>query len=92
MNHHAPRRGSAGKAVTSRAKLFKSNRSQAVRIPKALAFPDSVKEVEVVQVGNTLVLRPVAPSWDDFFDSPPASDDFMRERDQGEFEEREPFD
>jgi branched-chain amino acid transport system ATP-binding protein len=52
----------------------------------------AVKEVEIVQVGNTLVLRPVAPSWDDFFDSPPLGDDFMRERDQGEFEEREPFD
>lgn len=88
MNHHAPPR----KPSATRAKLFRSNRSQALRIPKALAFPDAVKEVEIVQAGNTLVLRPVAPSWDDFFDSPPASDDFMRERDQGEFEEREPFD
>lgn len=88
MNHHAPPR----KPAATRAKLFSSNRSQALRIPKALAFPDSVKEVEVVQVGDTLVLRPVAPSWDDFFDSPPATDDFMRERDQGEFETRESFD
>lgn len=88
MNHHSPPRKPAG----SRARLFKSNRSQAVRIPKALAFPESVKEVEIVAEGNTLVIRPVAPNWDDFFDSPPLGDDFMRERDQGEFEEREPLD
>lgn len=92
MNHHAPRRGAADKPPTSRAKLFKSNRSQAVRIPKALAFPDSVKEVEIVAEGNTLVIRPVPGSWDDFFNSPPLGDDFMADREQGQFEEREPFD
>lgn len=79
-------------AATGRAKLFKSNRSQALRIPKAFAFPEGVKEVEIVQVGNTLVLKPVAGSWDDFFNSELASDDFMRERDQGEFEIRESLD
>jgi antitoxin VapB len=88
MNHHTPNR----KSAASRARLFKSNRSQAVRIPKALAFPDSVKEVEIVAEGNTLIIKPVAGTWDEFFDSPPASDDFMRERDQGEFEERESLD
>ena len=28
--------------------LFKSNRSQAVRLPKAVALPDDVKQVEIV--------------------------------------------
>lgn len=79
-------------AATGRAKLFKSNRSQALRIPKAFAFPEGVKEVEIVQVGETLVLKPVKGTWDDFFNSEPASDDFMRERDQGEFEIRESLD
>ena len=29
------------------SKLFISNRSQAVRLPKAVAFPDGVKQVEI---------------------------------------------
>jgi virulence-associated protein VagC len=31
-----------------RAKLFTSNRSQAVRLPKAVAFPKNVRELERV--------------------------------------------
>lgn len=88
MNHHTPGR----KATPRRARLFRSNRSQAVRIPKALAFPDTVKEVEIVVEGNALVIRPVATGWDAFFATPPLGDDFMNDRDQGEFEKREPLD
>ncbi len=33
--------------------VFKSNRSQAVRLPKAVALPDDVKRVDVVAVGRT---------------------------------------
>ena len=50
--------------------LFKSNRSQAVRLPKNLAFPDSVKKVIVRRVGKSLVITPADALWDDFFDEP----------------------
>ena len=40
-------------------RVFKSGNSLAVRIPKELAFPAAVQEVEIERIGNTLVLRPV---------------------------------
>ena len=50
--------------------IFKSNRSQAVRIPADIAFPDNVKKVIVSRVGKSLTLTPVDAFWDDFFDQP----------------------
>lgn len=41
-------------------RVFKSGNSLAVRIPKELAFPPEVQDVEIERVGNTLVLRPSA--------------------------------
>jgi antitoxin VapB len=72
--------------------LFKSNQTQAVRLPKDVAFPDGVREVEIIKVGNSRVISPVGQSWDSFFNDPDKiSDDFLVERDQGNFEEREPL-
>jgi len=56
--------------LSGRASVFKSNRSQAVRIPKELAFPDSVKQVVVRKQGRSLVITPVNQFWDEFFDLP----------------------
>jgi antitoxin VapB len=53
-----------------KATIFKSNRSQAVRLPKAVAFPEGVKEVTVIQEGKTLRLVPANALWDDFFAEP----------------------
>ena len=52
----------------TRTKLFRSNRSQAARWPKSLAFPDGPKEVSIVR--KRLVIAPSNAVWDDFFDSP----------------------
>lgn len=41
-----------------RTKTFKSGNSQAVRLPKALAFPPGT-ELEVVREGDVVTLRPV---------------------------------
>jgi antitoxin VapB len=40
-------------------RIFKSGNSLAVRIPKELAFAETVHEVDIERVGNTLVVRPV---------------------------------
>jgi antitoxin VapB len=40
-------------------RVFKSGNSLAVRIPKEMAFPAAVQEIDIERVGNTLVLRPV---------------------------------
>ena len=73
-------------------KLFKSNNTQAVRLPKAAAFPEDVTEVEIIVIGSSRLICPVGHRWDTFFNrKSKVSDDFMAERDQGEFEEREPL-
>lgn len=71
--------------------VFKTNRSQAVRLPKAVALPDSVKQVEVVKQGKGRLILPADAVWDDFFDSPGLSEDFMAEREQPAQQERDPL-
>ena len=72
--------------------VFKSNQTQAVRLPKDVAFPEGVTEVEITKVGSSRVISPVGHRWDSYFDRPTRpSDDFLAERDQGAFEQREPL-
>lgn len=63
-------------------KLFKSNGSQALRLPKAVAFPEEVKEVDIVVVGRSRLITPADESWDVWFDAPATSPDFMAAREQ----------
>ncbi|NIA08837.1 MAG: AbrB/MazE/SpoVT family DNA-binding domain-containing protein [Nitrospiraceae bacterium] len=70
-------------------KVFKNNRSQAVRLPKAVAFPESIKEIEITAVGNRRIITPAGQSWDDWFDAPGVSSDFMTDRQQPEDQIRE---
>jgi antitoxin VapB len=75
--------------VTS-STVFTSNRSQAVRLPKAVAFPDDVHRVDILRIGRSRVVVPRGNRWDDLFLSGPgASEDFMTERRQPAGEERE---
>lgn len=65
------------------ASIFKTNQTQAVRLPKAVAFPESVKQVEVKVMGNTRILSPVGSSLSDWFENGmTVSDDFMSNRNQ----------
>jgi len=73
----------------ARTKIFKSNRSQAVRLPKSVSFPESIKNVEIIAIGNKRIIAPADQSWDDWFDGPGVSDDFMEERDQPKDQIRE---
>ena len=65
--------------ATVRTRIFLSNRSQAVRLPKAVALPPTVKEVEVVAVGTTRIITPAGTGWDVWFDEPGVSEDFFAE-------------
>lgn len=69
--------------------VFQSNRSQAVRLPKALALPGDVKRVDVVAVGRTRIIAPAGEAWDSWFDGEGVSADFMADRDQPAAQERE---
>lgn len=69
--------------------VFKSNRSQAVRLPKDVAFSEAVKEVEIVKVGKSRIITPAGTAWDDWFDGVGVSDDFMVTREQPAQQKRE---
>lgn len=69
--------------------VFKTNKTQAVRLPKALAFPDHVKKVKITPHGKGLLIEPVSNSWEDFFNGPRMDDDFMKDRNQPPPQERE---
>ncbi|MFA5516557.1 MAG: type II toxin-antitoxin system VapB family antitoxin [Desulfuromonadales bacterium] len=71
--------------------VFKSNRSQAVRLPKAVALPEDIKQVDVVAVGRTRIITPAGEAWDTWFDGPSVTADFMVERDQPPVQDREGF-
>lgn len=69
--------------------VFQSNRSQAVRLPKAVALPDDVKRVDVVVIGRARLITPAGESWDSWFDGQGVTTDFMSMRDQPADQERE---
>jgi len=76
----------------TRSTVFTTNRSQAVRLPKPVAFPEDVHQVEIIKLGHSRIISPVGKRWEDFFvQGPWSSDDFMNERIQPEAEEREPL-
>jgi antitoxin VapB len=56
--------------MLTRTSLFLSNGSQAVRLPKAVAFPEGLREVVIVPDGPRRIIAPAEAAWDDFFDAP----------------------
>ena len=50
------------------ASVFKSNTSQAVRLPKAVALPASVKRVDIIPLGRARLIVPEGEGWDSWFD------------------------
>lgn len=64
-----------------KAKLFRNGGSQAVRLPKACAFPDGQSEVLIRRDGRRVILEPVDEwpeeflailgSWDEDIPRPP---------------------
>lgn len=70
--------------------IFNNNRTQAVRLPADMRFPDSVKKVEVRVAGLERIIAPAESAWDSFFlGAVTATDDFMTERASQSQAERE---
>ena len=74
-----------------RVKVSKNNKNQAVRLPKPVSFPDTVKEVDIIRLGRSRLITPAGEAWDSWFEGEGVTDDFMNERDQTGTREREPF-
>jgi len=56
----------AGRSRELRAKIFRTGRSQAVRLPKEMRFDEDQTEVRVRREGHRLVLEPL-DEWPDAF-------------------------
>jgi antitoxin VapB len=78
-------------SIMEQGSVFQSNRSQAVRLPKAVALPDDVKRVDVIVVGRTRIITPAGESWDSWFEGEGVTADFMDERNQPVEQHREDF-
>ncbi|EGT5208865.1 type II toxin-antitoxin system VapB family antitoxin [Enterobacter sp. ESY66] len=70
--------------------VFRNGNNRAIRLPRDLDF-DGVNELEIIREGDTLILRPVKPSWSSFRQEEKADADFMAERenvvsDEGRFD------
>jgi antitoxin VapB len=75
-----------------RSTVVTHKRGQVVRLPKVVAFPENVRDVEIIKVGSGRLINPVGKRWDDYFlRGPHVSEDFMTERVQPAPEEREDF-
>ncbi|MBI3229489.1 MAG: AbrB/MazE/SpoVT family DNA-binding domain-containing protein [Burkholderiales bacterium] len=59
--------------------IFNDSRNQAIRIPKDMEFV-GVSELEIRKEGDTLILRPVRPSWLSLADEPALDADFLLAR------------
>jgi antitoxin VapB len=76
----------------TRSTVFTSNRGQAVRLPEAVAFPEDVRQVDILKIGLSRVIVPQGKRWDDLFQGGPrASRDSMASLQQQPAEDRERF-
>lgn len=69
--------------------IFKNGNNRAIRLPRELDF-EGVSELEIIREGNSIILRPVRPTWSSFLELEKAAPDFMAERedvvcDEGRF-------
>jgi len=58
-------------------------------LPKDVALPESVKRVDIIQVGRGRLIMPAGEGWDSWFDEEGVTDDFMASREQPADQERE---
>ena len=72
--------------------VFTNNRTQAVRLPAEMRFPDTVKKVDIRVSGQERIIAPAESTWDSFFlGATTATKDFMTERASQTQPERENF-
>lgn len=75
----------------TKAKLFQSGNSQAVRLPREFRMPGN--EVKIFKKGRQIILEPMDHSWEALFESlDEFPEDFMSEgRCQPGMQERQPL-
>lgn len=67
----------------TRTNIFKNNTTQAVRLPKDVAFPESVREVDIIAMGDARLIVPAGLQWDFWFEhGDRVSIDYLADREQ----------
>ncbi|EJK7328140.1 AbrB/MazE/SpoVT family DNA-binding domain-containing protein [Escherichia coli] len=59
--------------------IFRNGNNRAIRLPRDLDF-EGVSELEIIREGDSIILRPVRPTWSSFLEREKADPDFMAER------------
>ncbi|ATB80887.1 TPA: AbrB/MazE/SpoVT family DNA-binding domain-containing protein [Escherichia coli] len=59
--------------------IFRNGNNRAIRLPRDLDF-EGVSELEIIREGDSIILRPVRPTWSSFLELEKADPDFMAER------------
>ncbi len=78
-----------GEKTIRTVSIFKDGNNRAIRPPRDMDF-EGVSELEIVRDGDSIILRPVRPTWGSFAQLEKADPDFMAERgdvvsDEGRF-------
>jgi antitoxin VapB len=77
-----------GNRMSRTAKVFMTNRSQAVRLPKDFQF--ATTQVFIRKEGDDVILSPRPRDWDAYFETAPvASEAYLSEVDDLPVQERE---
>lgn len=76
---------------TAKARVFMSGRSQHVTIPAEFRFNTNEVLVRRDPKSGDLILTPAPKNWQEIFAAVDEAgfEDFLRDRDQGEYEKRE---
>lgn len=70
--------------------IFYTNKTQAVRLPRAVAFPQRVERVEIRVVGDSRVISPVGGDWAYWLEQGTrVTGDFCADRDQPPMQQRD---
>ncbi|MBB4212603.1 antitoxin VapB [Rhodothalassium salexigens DSM 2132] len=67
----------------TRSTVSTTDKTQIVRLPQAVAFPEGIDQVDILKVGHSRLIVPRGRRWDDLFrHGPRATDDYFRDREQ----------
>ena len=77
--YYRPERSGLRENIMRTVSIFKNGNNRAIRLPRDLDF-EGVSELEIIREGDSIVLRPVRPTWGSFAQIGKADADFMAER------------
>lgn len=61
--------------------IFKNGNNRAIRLPRDMDF-EGASELEIIREGESIILRPIRPTWGSFAQLEKADEDFMAEREE----------